>query len=58
MVSFSGGDVDISPFLTRTVLTASLLPLLTLLLTDLRPRIRNMTEQSSVLTVVCLTFPA
>ena len=46
----AGGLVDISPLLTLTrsdtslSLSLSLLPLLTLLLTDLRPNIRNITR--------------
>ena len=44
-MSLSGGVVDISPLLTLTLLTSlSLLPLLTLRLTDLRPNIRNITR--------------
>ena len=44
-MSLSGGVVDISPLLTLTLLTSlSLLPLLTLRLTERRPNIRNITR--------------
>ena len=47
--------MDISPLLTLTGLTSlSLLPLLTLRLTDLRPNIRNMTKLLASLTAGCI----
>ena len=53
-MSLSGGLVDISPLLTLTLLTSlSLLPLLTLRLTERRPNIRNITR----LLYVILIFP-